>query len=226
MKEEMLMTHEFTPVLNADRAFSGNPLPKHVLRDSANGTDHVLVESLAYEYGIIHLNTAITEEVSQDFIRLLQVSAIQKKDLSLFINSPGGSVSAGLAMLDAMKAYPYHISICCTGLAASMGAVLLAGGRKGHRYIMPHSKVMIHEPLIAGGVGGSATSIQRTAESILETKKVLNGLLAEFTGRTPEEIDRNTAFDNFFNAEEAIAFGLCDRIAAGCELFLTADERR
>ena len=96
-----------------------------------------------------------------------------------------------------------------------MAALLLAGGRKGKRFIAPHSKVMIHEPLISGGVGGSATSIARTAESILETKAVTNGLLAEFTGKTAEEIDKATAFDNFFNAEEAIEFGLCDCISTG-----------
>ena len=96
--------------------------------------------------------------------------------------------------------------------AVSMGAVILAGGQKGRRYILPHSKVMIHEPLISRGMGGSATTIKKTAESILETKAITNGILAKHTGKTVEEIDEATSFDNFMNAEEAIAFGLCDEI--------------
>ena len=192
-------------------------LPAYVTRESARGTEHVSVEALAYENGIIHAPREITDEFAQEVIRLLQIAAVDKKNLWMFLNSPGGSVSAGLALLDAMRAYPYKLRVCCTGLCASMGAVILAGGQKGERYILPHSKVMIHEPLIAGGLGGSATSIQRTAESIMETKKILNGLLTEFTGRTVEEINKNTAYDNFFNAEEAIEFGLCDKIATGYE---------
>ena len=93
-----------------------------------------------------------------------------------------------------------------------MGAVLLAGGQKGRRFILPHSKCMIHEPLIQGGVGGSASSIKKTAESILETRSVTNGILAKHTGKTIEEIDEATSFDNYMNAEEAIRFGLCDEI--------------
>lgn len=202
---------------DTDGAVYRNPLPTYVLGDTAHGSEHISVETRAYEDGCLYIQGPITDELSQGSIRLLQIAARAEKDLWLYINSPGGSVQAGLAMLDAMRAYPYDINVCCTGLAASMGAILLAGGRKGHRYILPHSKVMVHEPLIAGGMGGSATSIQRTAESIIETKRVLNGLLAEFTGRTVEEIDKNTAYDNFFNAEEAIEFGLCDRIASGYE---------
>ena len=100
----------------------------------------------------------------------------------------------------------------CTGMASSMGAVILAGGQKGRRFILPHSKVMIHEPLISGGMGGSATSIKRTADSILETKAITNGILAKHTGKTVKEIDKATAFDNFMNAKEAVEFGICDEI--------------
>lgn len=211
------MTQEGFTVKNAGGGTNYDALPTHIIGENAHGTYAHPLESRAFENGDIHILGEINEYHSQRFIMLLRAAARERKKLRLFINSPGGSVSAGLAMLDAMNAYPHDISICCTGIAASMGAVLLAGGRVGQRYILPHSKVMIHEPLIAGGLGGSATSIQRTAESIIETKKVLNSLLAEFTGRTIEEIDRSTAFDNFFNAEEAIEFGLCDRIATGYE---------
>ena len=100
----------------------------------------------------------------------------------------------------------------CTGMAASMAAILLAGGQKGNRYILEHSKVMIHEPLLANGVGGSATSIKNISESILETRKIVNGILAEHTGKSIEEINEATSFDNYMNAKEAIEFGICDAI--------------
>ena len=100
----------------------------------------------------------------------------------------------------------------CIGMAASMGAVILAGGQKGRRYILPHSKIKIHEPLIQGGLGGSATSIKKTADSIIETKAITNGILAKHTGKTVEEIDEATAFDNFMNAKQAVEFGICDEI--------------
>ena len=100
----------------------------------------------------------------------------------------------------------------CTGLAASMGAVILAGGQRGRRFILPHSKVMIHEPLISGGMGGSATTIEKTAQNILETKAVLNKILSRHTGRTIEKINEATLFDNYMTAEQAVEFGICDDI--------------
>lgn len=100
----------------------------------------------------------------------------------------------------------------CTGLAASMGAVIFAGGQKGRRFILPHSKVMIHEPLIAGGMGGSATTIEKTAQTILETKSVLSKILSHHTGKTVEQINEAMVFDNYMSAEEAIKFGICDDI--------------
>lgn len=192
-------------------------VPSQVLFETARGSTPIPIETYVFSKGIIYIGDTIDDEMSKGFIMALQIAKEDKKNIRIFINSPGGSVSAGLAMYDAMNAYPYDIDIYCTGLAASMAAVLLAGGRKGHRYIMPHSKVMIHEPLISGGLGGSATSIQRTADSIIDTKKTLNGMLSQFTGKPIEEIDKNTAFDNYFTAEQAIGFGLCDRIATGFE---------
>lgn len=194
-------------------------LPTHVLMETAAGISPVSIETSELEQGRLYINGEINDELSRKFNMLLQIAAQRGQDLELYINSPGGSVSAGLAMLDAIQAYPYGIDIYCCGLCASMAAVLLAGGRKGHRFIMPHSKVMIHEPLIAGGLGGSATSIQRTAESIMQTKKVINEMLSQFTGKSIEEIDKATAYDNFFTAQEAIEFGLCDSIATGFERY-------
>lgn len=194
-------------------------LPSHVLMETAGGLSPVSIETAEFEQRRLYINGEINDELAHRFIMSLHIAAQRGQNLELYINSPGGSVSAGLAMLDEIKAYPFGIDIYCYGLCASMAAVLLAGGRKGHRFIMPHSKVMIHEPLIAGGLGGSATSIQRTAESIMQTKKVINEMLSQFTGRIVEEIDCATAFDNFFTAQEAIDFGLCDAIATGFERY-------
>jgi ATP-dependent Clp protease protease subunit len=113
---------------------------------------------------------------------------------------------------DAIQGCDRVIHMICTGMAASMAAVILAGGQKGQRYILRHSQVMIHEPLIANGVGGSATSIKNISESILETRRIINSILAKHTDKTIEEINEATGFDNLMNAEQAIAFGLCDAI--------------
>ena len=140
--------------------------------------------------------------------------AESSEPIDIYLNSPGGSVNAGMVIYDVIQALEgkVPINIYCIGMAASMGAIILAGGHKGHRYILPHSKCMIHEPLISGGLGGSATSIKKTADSILETKAITNGVLAKHTGKTLEEIDKATAFDNYMNAEESVEFGLCDEI--------------
>lgn len=193
-------------------------LPAYALDESANGIQPIpLATYVFYENGDIYINGTIDDALAKDFIMLLRLAAKLEKVLRIHINSPGGSVTAGLAMYDAMKAYPYAVYIYVEGLAASMAAVLAAGGTKGKRFIMPHSKMMVHEPLISGGMGGSATSIQRTAESIMETKKIINSLLAEFTGKSIEEIDENTAYDNYFNAQQAVEFGLCDEVLVGYE---------
>ena len=105
------------------------------------------------------------------------------------------------------------VETCCLGRAASMGAILLAAGTEGHRLILPHSEVMIHEVLVQGGISGSATSISRISDSINESRDEMNAILAKHTGRTMEEIQKATSFDNFMNAEEAIEFGICDKIA-------------
>ena len=103
----------------------------------------------------------------------------------------------------------------CTGMAASMAAVLLAGGQPGRRYILPHSKTMIHEPLLSGGVGGSATSIRNISDSILETRSIVNGILAKHTGKSIKEINKATSYDNYMNAEKSVEFGICDKVVQG-----------
>ena len=132
------------------------------------------------------------------------------KDIQLYINSPGGSVTAGLAIYDTMQYIKCDVSTVCIGMAASMGAFLLSSGAKGKRLALPNAEVMIHQP--SGGAKGQATEIQIVAENILKTKKKLNEILAANTGQTVEKIAEDTERDNFMSAEEAKAYGLIDEI--------------
>ena len=132
------------------------------------------------------------------------------KDIQLYINSPGGSVTAGMAIYDTMNYIKCDVSTICIGLAASMGAFLLSSGAKGKRLALPSAEVMIHQP--SGGAKGQATEIQIVAENILKTKKKLNEILAANTGQTVEKIAEDTERDNFMSADEALEYGLIDRI--------------
>lgn len=132
------------------------------------------------------------------------------KDISLYINSPGGSVSAGLAIYDTMQYVKCDVSTICMGMAASMGAFLLAGGTKGKRYALPNADIMIHQP--SGGAQGQATDIKIVAEKILQTKKKLNEMLAANTGQPLEVIEADTERDRWMTAEEAKAYGLIDEV--------------
>lgn len=132
------------------------------------------------------------------------------KDVQLYINSPGGSVTAGMAIYDTMKYIKCDVSTICLGMAASMGAFLLAGGAKGKRYALPHATIMIHQP--SGGAQGQATEIQIVAEHIAQTKKTLNEILAENTGQPYEVVERDTDRDHYMTAEEAKAYGLIDGV--------------
>jgi ATP-dependent Clp protease protease subunit len=132
------------------------------------------------------------------------------KDISLYINSPGGSVTAGLAIYDTMQFIKPDVSTLCTGQAASMGAILLAGGSSGKRYGLPHSRVMIHQPL--GGFQGQASDFEIHAKEILAVRGRLNRLLAEHTGKKENTIDRDTERDNFMSAEESVEYGIIDRV--------------
>jgi ATP-dependent Clp protease protease subunit len=131
-------------------------------------------------------------------------------DINLYINSPGGSVSAGLAIYDTMQFVKPKVSTMCVGLAASMGAVLLAGGAAGKRYTLPNSKIMIHQP--SAGFQGQASDIDIQARDVMETKHRLNGILAKHSGQTPERIKQDSDRDNFMTAEQAKAYGLVDSV--------------
>ncbi len=134
------------------------------------------------------------------------------KDISLYINSPGGSVTAGMAIYDTMQYIKCGVSTICMGMAASMGAFLLSSGAKGKRFALPNSEIMIHQPL--GGARGQATEIKIVADHILKTREKLNRILAENTGRSIEEIARDTERDNYLTAQEAMEYGLVDKVIA------------
>ena len=134
------------------------------------------------------------------------------KDISLYINSPGGSVYAGLAIYDTMQFVKPDVSTLCTGIAASMGAFLLAAGAKGKRYTLPNSRIMIHQP--SGGAQGQASDIQIQAREILSLRARLNAILAESTGQPVERIEVDTERDNFMSAEDAVSYGLVDKVLA------------
>lgn len=183
--------------------------------ESAHGTREVSLSTRHLMNRNIFLNGEINSAMANDFLSQLLYLEGTNKPITIYINSPGGEVNAGLMIYDAIQSSQLEINMICAGTAASMAAIIFAGGQKGRRKILPHSKVMIHEPLIAGGVGGSATSIKNISESILETREICNSILAKHTGKTIEEINEATAFDNYMNAEEAIAFGLCDAVSEG-----------
>ena len=133
-----------------------------------------------------------------------------EKEISMYINSPGGSVTAGLAILDTMKMVRCPVATYCVGQAASMGALLLAAGAKGRRSALPHARIMVHQPW--GGAQGKASDIEITAREILRLKETLNGILAEASGKTAESVERDTDRDHFMSAEEAKAWGIVDKV--------------
>lgn len=181
---------------------------------SSNGISIAPIESRLLSDRKLFIEGEITAASACEFVRaiMLLIKEDADKPIDIYINSPGGEVNAGLLIYDTLKGVKTEINLHCIGMAASMAAIILAGGKKGHRFILRHSRAMIHEPLISGGVGGSATSIKRTAESIMETKRISVELLASDTGKPRKEVEAAISFDNYMNAEESIAFGLCDTI--------------
>ncbi len=137
-----------------------------------------------------------------------------EKDISLYINSPGGSITAGMAIYDTMQYIKCDVSTICIGMAASMGAFLLSSGAKGKRIALPNSEIMIHQPLISGGLSGQCTEIKIHSDHLLRTRQKMNEILAANTGRPIEEIERDTERDNYMYADEAKAYGLIDKVIA------------
>ena len=187
-------------------------LVPYVIESTSRGERSYDIYSRLLKDRIIFLGEEVTD-VSASLVvaqLLLLESEDPNKDISLYINSPGGSVSAGLAIYDTMNYIKCDVSTICIGMAASMGAFLLAGGAKGKRMALPNADVMIHQP--SGGAQGQATEIKIVAEKILKTRKKLNEILAANTGQPLEVIERDTERDNYMTAEEAMAYGLIDKV--------------
>ncbi|MFQ3544867.1 ATP-dependent Clp endopeptidase proteolytic subunit ClpP [Halobacillus rhizosphaerae] len=161
---------------------------------------------------IIMLGSAIDDNVSNSIVAQLLFLAADDpdKDISLYINSPGGSITAGMAIFDTMQFIKPNVSTICTGMAASMGAFLLNAGEKGKRYALPNSEVMIHQPL--GGTQGQASDIEIHAKRIIKMREKLNQILSERTGQPIEVIERDTDRDNFMSAHDAVEYGLIDKV--------------
>ena len=185
--------------------------PSYVYK-GARGSTVIPLDSELLSERIILIDNTITSQTAVDFYKSMRFLAKTDEPIKVVICSGGGEVIAGQAIYDLMQGVKNEVHTYCIGRAASMAAVLLAAGTKGHRYILPHSEVMIHEVLIGGGVCGSATSISKISESINKTRDVMNGILAKHTGKTIEEINEATSFDNYMTAQQAVEFGICDKI--------------
>ena len=189
-----------------------NMIPEYGMYENSESAHECQLSTLHLSNGRIFIRGDITPDTAARFASAMLYLSVDKTPVTLYINSGGGEINSGLLMYDLIRSYKGTLDIYCIGRAASMAAVLLAGGQKGRRYALPHSQVMIHEPLIAGGYGGSASTIEKTARSILEVRDTLNGLIAENTGHTLEEINKATETDYWMDAQQAVDFGICDEI--------------
>ena len=198
-----------------------NQLVPIVVEQTGRGERAYDIFSRLLKERIVFIGTPIDDTVASLTIAqlLFLESEDPEKDIHLYINSPGGSVSAGLAIYDTMQYIRPDVATICIGMAASMGAVLLAGGAKGKRTALPNARIMIHQPW--GGVQGTATDISIQAEEILKTKKRINEIIAAHTGRTLDQVEKDTDRDKYLSAEEAKAYGLIDNI-----LFKRADGKK
>ncbi len=187
-------------------------LVPYVIEQTSRGERSYDIYSRLLEERIIFLGEEVTDASASIIVAelLFLESKDPGKDIHLYINSPGGSVTAGMAIYDTMQYIKCDVSTICVGLAASMGAFLLSGGAKGKRFALPNSEIMIHQP--SGGAKGQATEIQIVAENILKVKEKLNRMLAANTGQPFEKVAADTERDNYMSAEEALEYGLVDRI--------------
>ena len=186
----------------------------YVIEQTSRGERSNDIYSRLLQDRIIFLSDEVNDTTASLVIaQLLFLDSVDKeKDISFYINSPGGSISAGLAIYDTMNMVHADVATFCIGMAASMGAFLLAGGAKGKRFILPNAEVMIHQPL--GGAQGQASDIKIQAEHMMKTKERMSRLLSENTGKDLATIERDTERDNWMSAEEAVAYGLVDQIVS------------
>ena len=182
------------------------------IRETFNGIREVDLRASFMSRRRLFIAGEIDMQMANDFMIQMAYLAESKEPVDIFINSTGGMVDAGLVIYDIIQDLQLPVNLICIGLAASMAAVILAGGQPGRRFILPHSKTMVHEPLIGSTIGGSAASISNISKAIIQTKHHLNEILAKHTGHTVAEINKATANSKIMNAEESIAFGLCDKM--------------
>ena len=184
----------------------------YVIKRTSNGERSYDIFSRLLEERIVFLADQVTDDMASLVVaQLLYLeSEDSKKDIILYINSPGGSVTAGMAIYDTMQYIKCDVSTVCIGMAASMGAFLLAGGTKGKRFALPNAEIMIHQP--SGGAQGQATEIQIMAEQIIKTKKKLNEILSKNTGKPYDQVALDTERDNWMDAKEALDYGIIDEI--------------
>jgi len=193
----------------------------YVVEQSSHGERSYDIFSRLLSDRIIFLGEEVSDTTASLVIAQILFLDAQdpEKDIQLYINSPGGSVTAGLAIYDTMQFIKCDISTICIGLAASFGAVLLAGGTKGKRLALPNAEVMIHQPAIHGnGIKGQATDIKIVSDHIQKSKKCLNDILSKHTGQTPEVIEVDTERDHYMSAQEALDYGLIDKVLTPREL--------
>lgn len=182
------------------------------VHNGARGLTTVPLDSDLFTGRRIFIEGTISDDTANEFMKQMMYLAKTDEPIKIYINSCGGEVNAGLMMYDVITSSRVPLEMYCVGQAASMAAILFAAGDVGRRHILPHSRVMIHEVLLGSGIGGSATSISKISNSIMEVRNLVNSLLAKHTRKTVEEINDATSFDNIMNAEEAIAFGIADDI--------------
>ncbi|WP_407674095.1 ATP-dependent Clp endopeptidase proteolytic subunit ClpP [Paludibaculum fermentans] len=203
------------PIRNGEIPTPHDMLVPMVVEQTSRGERAFDIYSRLLKENIIFLGTPIDDQVANLIIAqmLFLASEDPEKDISLYINSPGGSITAGMAILDTMNLIEPDIVTYCVGQAASMGAVLLACGAKGKRYTLPHSRILIHQPSMSG-LAGQATDIDIYAREILRMREILNGVLADATGQTVEKIARDVDRDYIMEAEAAVEYGIVDKIIA------------
>lgn len=206
------MENLFHPIIKKEREDFRMALVPYVLEQTSRGERSYDIYSRLLKDRIIFIGEQIDENTASVVVaQLLFLEAEDPdKDISIYINSPGGSVTAGMAIYDTMQYIKPDVSTICIGMAASMGAFLLSSGAKGKRYALPNAEIMIHQPL--GGVQGQAEDIKIHAEWILKTREKLNRILSENTGQPLDIIEKDTDRDNFMGADEAAAYGLIDKV--------------
>ena len=192
------MKNVWNPIIEVENA--------HGIREVSLLTRHLMNRR-------IFLQGEIDSNMADAFLsEMIFLENESSEPVTIYIDSTGGEITAGLMIYDIICSSSLEINIICTGMAASMAAIIFASGKKGHRFILRHSKVMIHEPQLSGNIGASASSIKSLSQSIMEVRDSVNSILAKHTGKTVEEINEATVYDNVMNAEKAVEFGICDEI--------------